>query len=365
MRTAILFPRSLLTRFGTTTHHFNRTRLTCTMVRIVSLLTVLIAVQAALLAGSGVFLSAQGTASGNLEAVPDSIDVGEASTLTASNLLNVGAHVAFVLEGPIHFNASCSDSAARSIDGPVGSSGSTAERTVYGCAPGGIATARLTTTGGVELDSVTITVNRPPPSGDLSVSKKVIDVGEAATVTATNLLNVGTHVTFALSGPIHFNQSCTDDASGATGGARGTRSGSAQTTVYGCAPGGAATVRLTTNEGIQLDTITITVNPPLPSGDLSATSTAIRVGQSTTLTASNLVGVGSHVALELTGPIHFNVSCTSGSLPRSGDTASRLIYGCAPGGTATVRLTTTAGIELDRDYHLRDWLVEWRASEGD
>ncbi len=131
--------------------------------------------------------------SGDLSASKEMIDVGEEVTLTASNLMNVGPHVAFELDGPIHFDRDCGAGPAGASDGTVGAGGGTAERTVYGCTPGGEATVTLATTGAgrIELASVTITVNPPPPSGELSASKEIIDVGELTILTVSNLETYG------------------------------------------------------------------------------------------------------------------------------------------------------------------------------
>lgn len=297
--------------------------------------------------------------SGTLTTDDAVIDVGESTTVTAANLFNVGTTVRFRLSGPIDDNESCGTSASGDADSAVGNSGGTATLTVYGCSPGGTATVKLLTTSNVELDRVTITVNPPPPSGDLAASKNTIEIGDQVTLTASNLVNVGSRVKFKIAGPLHFNSDCgASSASGSADHAVSETGGTATVTAYGCSPGGIATVRLTTSADIELDHVTVKVNGP-PSGNLSAPKTNINVGEALEVTASNLFDVGTHVNFALSGPIHYNESCT-GSASGLADTppndpsggtivyvARMTIYGCMPGGTSTVQLKTTSGILLD------------------
>ncbi len=297
--------------------------------------------------------------SGTLTTDDAVIDVEESTTVTATNLFNVGTSVKFRLSGPIDDEQDCGTTPSGNSDGAVGASGGTATLTVYGCSPGGTATVILLTTTNIELDRITITVNPPPPSGDLSASKTTIEIGDEVTLTASNLVNVGSSVKFKIAGPLHFNSDCgASSASGSADHAVSATGGTATATAYGCSPGGIATVRLTTSADVELDRVTVKVNGP-PSGNLSAPKTNINVGEALEVTASNLFDVGTHVNFALSGPIHYNESCT-GSASGLADTppddtgggtivytARLTIYGCMPGGTATVQLKTTSGILLD------------------
>ena len=166
-------------------------------------------------------------------------------------------------------------------------------------------------------------------------------------IAATNLFNVGANVVFSLTGPLHFNQSCTDTASRSIDGDDiSVSGGTARTTIYGCAPGGMGTVMIKKTDGTLLNSASVTVKDVSgnnPTGDLSVSLQTIDAGQSVVITASNLTLHGLTAVLDTQGPIDTDEYCgaTTGPAPPSTpvtDGSTHTYYGCVPGGTATVAL---------------------------
>ena len=256
----------------------------------------------------------------------------------------------FRVTGPLRLTIGCTYSTARSSDaGPTGRTTVTyfARTTVYGCAPHGEGTVILETSDGVRLASMQITV-KPPR---LKVPQEPINVGQPVTVVATNLYNVSS-VIFGLSGPLHFNQSCTAERSRSANTLRSPRAGDrASVDIYGCAPGGTGIITLKNQDRTILNSASITVNPPsgnTPTGEISASLTTIDIGQETVLTVSNLNTYDVDAVLEFKGPIDADQFCRHSDgerpTPPPGTTSpvinnsDHTFYGCVPGGTATVKL---------------------------
>ena len=127
----------------------------------------------------------------------------------------------------------------------------------------------------------------------------------------------------------------------------------ASKTLYGCYPGGTATVKLKIG-GTTVDTKTVTVNGP--SGSISANPNTIDIGGKTTVSATDLktYGAGSRFRYYASHPIAA-VSCPESGgqeqaemqfvVIQSDDDHSLEFIGCAPGGTAKVDLVSN-NIEL-------------------
>ncbi len=291
---------------------------------------------------------------GQLRASPASIDIGGSTLVTAFDLLNVGNNVTFALTGYLSFTSTCSDAASDSTDNVVRG---TAKLTVYGCAPGGTSAVILRTRSGIELDRLSILVYpTPEPYGELSASKNTIDIGVTSKVFAYDLRNFGKHVRFNLIGPVDHRPNCgkSDFAASSSPVPPDDTSRviyTARMTVYGCFPGGVGVVQLTTAGGDVVESISIKVNPTTkPHGEVIAALTEIEPGQGTEVLAFNLFNVGDHVAFSLAGPISFNPYClqtlsadANTAYTQQGGTARRTIYGCLPGGNATLRVYATTG----------------------
>ena len=103
----------------------------------------------------------------------------------------------------------------------------------------------------------------------------------------------------------------------------------ARLTVYGC-EGGTGTVELRAGSitGRLLDSITITVRtPPTPRGELSATKTAIGVGETVTVSAVNVSPSGQSVYIVTNGQLDFarHGSCHVGDRPSKLDKISEVV----------------------------------------
>ena len=120
----------------------------------------------------------------------------------------------------------------------------------------------------------------------------------------------------------------------------------ARLTVYGC-EGGTGTVELRAGSitGRLLDSITITVRtPPTPRGELSATKTAIDVGETVTVSAVNVSPSNQSVYIVTNGQLDFarHGSCHVETGPRSSTRSARSwsLIGCSPAGSGSVTLKT-------------------------
>ena len=127
----------------------------------------------------------------------------------------------------------------------------------------------------------------------------------------------------------------------------------ARLTVYGC-EGGRGTVELRAGSitGRLLDSITITVRAPTPtptpvtpSGELSATKTAIDVGETVTVSAVNVSPSGQSVYIVTNGRLGFAGpgTCHFEIGPRSSEKSTRswTLEGCSPPGSGSVTLKTS------------------------
>ena len=123
-------------------------------------------------------------------------------------------------------------------------------------------------------------------------------------------------------------------------------------TVYGC-QGGRGTVELRAGSitGRLLDSITITVRTPptptptvTPSGELSATKTAIDVGETVTVSAVNVSPSGQSVYIVTNGRLGFAGlgTCHFEIGPRSSGRSAKswTLEGCSPPGSGSVTLKT-------------------------
>ena len=123
-------------------------------------------------------------------------------------------------------------------------------------------------------------------------------------------------------------------------------------TVYGC-QGGSGTVELRAGSitGRLLDSITITVRTPTPtptpvtpSGELSATKTAVDVGEEVTVRAVNVSPSGQSVYIVTNGQLDFARpgTCHFEINPRSSGRSARswTLEGCSPPGSGSVTLKT-------------------------
>ena len=124
-------------------------------------------------------------------------------------------------------------------------------------------------------------------------------------------------------------------------------------TVYGC-QGGSGTVELRAGSitGRLLDSITITVRTPTPtptpvtpSGELSATKTAIGVGETVTVSAVNVVPSDQRVYIVTNGQLDFARpgTCHFEINPRSSGRSAKswTLEGCSPPGSGSVTLKTS------------------------
>ena len=230
---------------------------------------------------------------------------------------------------------------------------SEARLTVYGCEGGtGTVELRAGSITGRLLDSITITVRTPPtPRGELSATKTAIGVGETVTVSAVNVSPSGQSVYIVTNGQLDFARhgSCHVE----TGPRSSTRSARSWSLI-GCSPAGSGSVTLKTRHNGQtlvLDSITIDVSMPptptptvTPSGELSATKTAIDVGETVTVSAVNVSPSNQSVYIVTNGQLDFarHGSCHVETGPRSSTRSARSwsLIGCSPAGSGSVTLKT-------------------------
>ena len=182
----------------------------------------------------------------------------------------------------------------------------------------------------------------PASRGWLTASQTTIDVGGSTTVRASweppglaTWLGIASDSTAVL---------------GRSSQCSGTRfvdpPSEATLTVYGCQGGtGTVELRAVRSTGPVLASITITVRtPPTPRGELSATKTAIDVGEEVTVSAVNVfpssqsVYIVTNGQLDFAGPgtCHFEIN------PRSSEKSAKswTLEGCSPPGSGSVTLKT-------------------------
>ena len=184
----------------------------------------------------------------------------------------------------------------------------------------------------------------PTPSarGWLTASQTTIDVGGSTTVRASwEPPGLATWLGFASGSTAVLGRSSQ---------CSGTRfvepPSEARLTVYGC-QGGTGTVELRAGRstGTVLASITITVRtPPTARGELSATKTAIDVGEEVTVSAVNVVPSDQSVYIVTNGRLGFAGpgTCHFEIGPRSSEKSTRswTLEGCSPPGSGSVTLKT-------------------------
>ena len=188
----------------------------------------------------------------------------------------------------------------------------------------------------------------PASRGWLSASQTTIDVGGSTTVRASwEPPGLATWLGFATDSTAVLGRSSQ---------CSGTRfvepPSEATLTVYGC-QGGSGTVELRAGSitGRLLDSITITVRTPTPtptpvtpSGELSATKTAVDVGEEVTVSAVNVSPSGQSVYIVTNGQLDFARpgTCHFEINPRSSGRSARswTLEGCSPPGSGSVTLKT-------------------------
>ena len=188
----------------------------------------------------------------------------------------------------------------------------------------------------------------PASRGWLSASQTTIDVGGSTTVRASwEPPGLATWLGFATDSTAVLGRSSQ---------CSGTRfvepPSEATLTVYGC-QGGSGTVELRAGSitGRLLDSITITVRTPTPtptpvtpSGELSATKTAVDVGEEVTVRAVNVSPSGQSVYIVTNGQLDFARpgTCHFEINPRSSGRSARswTLEGCSPPGSGSVTLKT-------------------------
>ena len=226
---------------------------------------------------------------------------------------------------------------------------------MYGCQGGtGTVELRAGRSTGTLLASITITVRTPPtPRGELSATKTAIDVGEEVTVSAVNVSPSGQSVYIVTNGQLDFARhgSCHVE----TGPRSSTRSARSWSLI-GCSPAGSGSVTLKTRHNgntVVLDSITIDVSmPPTPTptptvtprGELSATKTAVDVGEEVTVRAVNVSPSGQSVYIVTNGQLDFARpgTCHFEINPRSSEKSAKswTLEGCSPPGSGSVTLKT-------------------------
>ena len=182
----------------------------------------------------------------------------------------------------------------------------------------------------------------PASRGWLTASQTTIDVGGSTTVRARwEPPGLATWLGFASGSTAVLGRSSQ---------CSGTRfvdpPSEATLTVYGC-QGGTGTVELRAGRstGTLLASITITVRtPPTPRGELSATKTAIDVGEEVTVSAVNVFPSSQSVYIVTNGQLDFarHGSCHVETGPRSSTRSARSwsLIGCSPAGSGSVTLKT-------------------------
>ena len=226
---------------------------------------------------------------------------------------------------------------------------------MYGCQGGtGTVELRAGRSTGTLLASITITVRTPPtPRGELSATKTAIDVGEEVTVSAVNVFPSSQSVYIVTNGQLDFARhgSCHVE----TGPRSSTRSARSWSLI-GCSPAGSGSVTLKTRHNgntVVLDSITIDVSmPPTPTptptvtprGELSATKTAVDVGEEVTVRAVNVSPSGQSVYIVTNGQLDFARpgTCHFEIGPRSSEKSAKswTLEGCSPPGSGSVTLKT-------------------------
>ena len=283
-----------------------------------------------------------------LTASRNPVYIGQSTKLTATGLpADVGPSVTFRYVGFLHHNRNCASQTSAPAQHRVTRTPTyTARTTVYGCPPGGDTTVYLETSDGRSLASLEISVLPPP----ITVPSSPINIGDSAKIAASNLFNVGNTVIFALTGPLHFNQDCGGSQSTlrtSIDGNSSVYSRIARTKIYGCSPGGSGTVTLKKKDGTILNSAAVTVNPSsgsIPTGEITASLETVGIGQSFTLTVSNLNTHGATPELKVDGPIHADQYCglstetTAAITGTIANNSEHTYYGCVPGGSAIVSL---------------------------
>ena len=227
---------------------------------------------------------------------------------------------------------------------------------MYGCQGGtGTVELRAGRSTGTVLASITITVRTPPTArGELSATKTAIDVGEEVTVSAVNVFPSSQSVYIVTNGQLDFARhgSCHVE----TGPRSSTRSARSWSLI-GCSPAGSGSVTLKTRHNGQtlvLDSITIDVRTSptptptpdsAPRGELSATKTAINVGEDVTVNAVNVSPSGQSVYIVTNGQLDFARpgTCHFEINPRSSGRSAKswTLEGCSPPGSGSVTLKTS------------------------
>ena len=232
---------------------------------------------------------------------------------------------------------------------------SEATLTVYGCQGGtGTVELRAVRSTGPVLASITITVRTPPtPRGELSATKTAIDVGEEVTVSAVNVFPSSQSVYIVTNGQLDFAGpgTCHFEIN-----PRSSEKSAKSWTLEGCSPPGSGSVILKTRHNgntVVLDSITIDVRTPptptptpdsAPRGELSATKTAINVGENVTVNAVNVFPSSQSVYIVTNGQLDFARpgTCHVETGPRSSRALARswTLEGCSPPGSGSVTLKT-------------------------
>ena len=207
----------------------------------------------------------------------------------------------------------------------------------------------MQTSGDAARPAIATPTPTPSSRGWLTASVTTIDVGGSTTVTAEwEPPGIAPWLGFASDSTAVLGRSSR---------CSGTRfvepPSEARLTVYGC-EGGRGTVELRAGSitGRLLDSITITVRAPTPtptpvtpSGELSATKTAIDVGETVTVSAVNVSPSGQSVYIVTNGRLGFAGpgTCHFEIGPRSSEKSTRswTLEGCSPPGSGSVTLKTS------------------------
>ena len=190
----------------------------------------------------------------------------------------------------------------------------------------------------------------PEPSGRLHATRTTIDVGQTTKVTAYDRDPPDLTIRFSYPGGYFTTESSCPGGSSSV--ARVTTPDTIESiTLRGCSPGTAIVRLLRSHDGSELDSIQIDIEDvptptptPEPSGSLRASRTTIEVGETTVVTAFDIIPEDLNFRFSYTSHLK-NASSCSGRVPTIPEETPITLIGCTDG-TATVWLRAVSGNRL-------------------
>ncbi|MBW1910616.1 MAG: IPT/TIG domain-containing protein, partial [Deltaproteobacteria bacterium] len=220
----------------------------------------------------------------DISAYPESIQVGQSSTLTWSSI-DAGSCVIEPGIGSVDVNGSTTVSPTE-----------TTTYTITATGPGGSAT-----------DNVTVTVTNPQPTVSITAEPESIQIGESSTLTWTST-NADSCVIEPGIGSVDINGSITVSPT--------------ETTTY--------TITATGSGGTATDSVTVTVTHPQPTVSISANPETVLAGESSTLSWTSTNADSASIDNGIGDvPVNGTISVSPA------ETTTYTITVTGPGGTAT------------------------------